>query len=236
MTIIHIGAAASTGSEALPNTSSGADAPTTSNSQLSETTQILDNTLSSTRIDNLDENELSVADRSSMGLSQDMTSKSTADASVGDKQPRSVSHLEPVSSYQQEDPQQQTSISSPGRQHTQQEGQIVENTDGESEATLHTDIPPTTSQMDEPRVSQTEQTLKQQKEQQQPQDQQMGGASQQLGGASKQMGEASQQQQQQSQQQTVQGTQQSQQQPQQEARLMVVWNGIMEVIEVVCEF
>ena len=81
---VHIGAAASTGSEALPNTSSGADAPVFSNSQQSEMTQILDDNISSsTRIENLDENKLSITDPL-MGLSQDMTSGSTADASVSD--------------------------------------------------------------------------------------------------------------------------------------------------------
>ena len=81
MTIIHIGAAAYTGSEALP---SGADARTYSDSQQFEMTQNPDdNTSSSTRIENLDENELSVTDPL-MGLSQDMTSGSTADSSVSD--------------------------------------------------------------------------------------------------------------------------------------------------------
>ena len=82
LTIIHIGAAASTGSEALP---SGADAPTFSDSQQSEMTQNPDdNTSNSTQIENIDENELST-DPSLMGLSQDMTSRSAADASVSDK-------------------------------------------------------------------------------------------------------------------------------------------------------
>ena len=99
-TIINIGAASSIGSGALPNTSSGADAPVFSNSQQSETTHILDvNTSSSTRIENLDENELSVTDPSLMSLSQDMTSRSTTDASVSDKQLTILSHLEPMSSY-----------------------------------------------------------------------------------------------------------------------------------------
>ena len=65
------------------------------------TQNLHDSTVSSTRIENLDENELSVTDPSLMRLSQDKTSRSTADTLVSDKQPTSVSHLEPVSSYQQ---------------------------------------------------------------------------------------------------------------------------------------
>ena len=96
---IYIGAAVSTGSGTLPNTSSGADTPVSSNTQQSETTQILDdNTLNYTRIENADEKELSITDPLT-GLSRDMTSRSTADASVSDKQLTILSHLQPVSSY-----------------------------------------------------------------------------------------------------------------------------------------
>ena len=83
-----------------------------------------------------------------MNLSQDTTSlASTAlpsfpinsapnsDASVGDKQTTSLSHLEPAiaatvsemaSSYQQEDPQRQTTISNLGMRQTQEQGLIVD--------------------------------------------------------------------------------------------------------------
>ena len=218
LTIIHIGASASTRSEALPNTSSGADAPVFSNTQQSETTQILDDsTSSSTRIENTDKNELSITDPSLMGLSQEMTSKSTADASVGDKQPGNLSHLEPVSSYQQKDPQQQTSISGPGIQQLQEQGQIVKNgvddlliaIEAQGSVKQHSIA---SSQIGKPGASQPERILQQQKEQQQ-----VGGASQLL------------QTSQQLQQQTVQGVQQ-QQQPQQQTRPMVIWNGIMEFV------
>jgi hypothetical protein len=80
-------AAISGGSGALPNASSEADASAFSSTQQSEISQsLINNTSSSTKIYNLDQNEFPVTDPL-MILSQDMTSRSTADISVGDKQP-----------------------------------------------------------------------------------------------------------------------------------------------------
>jgi hypothetical protein len=188
-----IGAAVSIGSGTLvPNTSSEADA-----SGLSDLQRI---TSSSTRIENLDQYELPITDPL-MGLSQDMTSRSTADASVGDRQPTSLS---PVSSCQQEDPQ---------RQQTQEQDQVVESSmdnlpiasEAQRRVERHSIPPVASSQMDEPGASQPEQIPQQQKEQQLLQQLLQG---QEMDGA-------------------------SQQQPQQQARPMVVWNGIMEMSELV---
>ena len=146
-------------------------------------------------------------------------------------------YLEPASSYQQDDPQRQTSTSIPGIQQTQEHGQRVESgmddlvtaSEAQRRVEQHSNFPTKTSQMDGPGASQPEQISQQQKEQQH----QLLQAEQEMGGASQQI---SHQQQQQQQWQAVQGVQQqaqAQQQQPQAARPMVVWSGIMELTEVV---